>query len=65
MKIGLFGGTFDPPHIGHVALAKGCAQLLGLDRVLLMPTAIPPHKIKTDMAAPEHRLAMCRAIAAT
>ncbi|MBQ3133716.1 MAG: nicotinate (nicotinamide) nucleotide adenylyltransferase [Clostridia bacterium] len=65
MKIGLFGGTFDPPHIGHVALSEGCAAALGLDRVLWMPTAVPPHKIKSDMADAAHRLAMCEAIAAS
>ncbi len=41
---GSWGGTFDPPHIGHLWLATLVADALGLDRVLLMPAAQPPHK---------------------
>ena len=59
MKVALFGGTFDPIHNGHIALCEGFAQALGLDRVLLMPTAHPPHKLKTEMASAPHRLYMC------
>ena len=60
MKIALYGGTFDPFHEGHRVLAQGFADLLGLDRVLLMPTAQPPHKLKSGMASGEHRAQMCR-----
>jgi len=60
MKVALFGGTFDPIHNGHVALCEGLAQRLGLDHVLLMPTAHPPHKLKTEMASAAHRLYMCQ-----
>lgn len=44
MRLGLFGGTFDPVHAGHVAMARQAREELALDRVLLLPTAIPPHK---------------------
>ena len=60
MRIALFGGTFDPIHSGHVRLAKEFASRLGFDRVLLMPTFVPPHKLKSDMAPAQDRLAMCR-----
>ena len=63
MKIGLFGGSFDPPHNGHLTLAIGCADALGLDRVVLMPTGVSPHKIKQGGADAAHRLAMCRLLA--
>ncbi len=60
----LFGGTFDPIHIGHLALARACMEQLGLDGVLLMPTSVPPHKLKAYMAPPEKRLQMCELAAA-
>ena len=63
MKIGLYGGSFDPPHNGHLALALGCADALGLDRVVLMPSGVSPHKIKQIGAEAAHRLAMCRLMA--
>jgi nicotinate-nucleotide adenylyltransferase len=44
MRYGVFGGTFDPPHNGHLALARAAGQQLGLDRVLWVVTADPPHK---------------------
>lgn len=59
-KMGLFGGTFDPIHQGHIDMALQLADQLQLDGVLLMPTFVPPHKIRESMAAAEHRLAMCR-----
>lgn len=60
MKIALFGGTFDPIHEGHLYLAREFAEKLSLDRVILMPTFVPPHKLKTRMAPSADRLAMCR-----
>lgn len=60
MKIALFGGTFDPIHEGHIRLAREFAARLSLDRVVLMPTFVPPHKLKTSMASPGDRLEMCR-----
>ena len=43
-RIGIFGGSFDPPHIGHIQSVKQAAQVLKLDRVLLIPAGMPPHK---------------------
>ncbi len=59
-RIALFGGTFDPIHNGHILLAREFAARLNLDRVVLMPTFIPPHKIKTEMAPAIDRVEMCR-----
>ncbi len=44
MKIGVYGGTFDPPHVGHLASARYALEALDLDKLLLMPAATPPHK---------------------
>ena len=44
MKIGIFGGTFNPPHLGHLAAARTAVDVLGLDKLLIIPDAIPPHK---------------------
>ncbi len=57
-KIGILGGTFNPPHIGHLIMADGVCDAYGLDEVRLMPTAIPPHKQLADTASPEQRLKM-------
>ncbi|MCL2885098.1 MAG: nicotinate (nicotinamide) nucleotide adenylyltransferase [Oscillospiraceae bacterium] len=59
-RYGLLGGTFDPVHNGHIAMARAFMERLLLDEVVLMPAASPPHKIKTDMAPAADRLAMCR-----
>jgi nicotinate-nucleotide adenylyltransferase len=61
VTIGLFGGSFNPPHVAHLAVAEACAEAAGLDAVWWMPTPAPPHK-RADpaLAAPEHRLAMVR-----
>lgn len=58
MKIGIFGGTFDPMHLGHLRTVQEAAHLLALDRVLLIPSARPPHKHRPDMTAFSHRLEM-------
>jgi len=60
MKIGVFGGTFDPPHIAHLIIAEFVRQELALDRILFIPAAMPPHKRDQTISAPEHRLAMVR-----
>lgn len=44
MNIGIYGGTFDPPHMGHLAAAKAAVETLGLDTLLLIPACVPPHK---------------------
>jgi nicotinate-nucleotide adenylyltransferase len=59
MKIGILGGTFNPPHIGHVILAQEVYQKLGLDKVFFIPTNLPPHKESHNVDA-HHRLAMAR-----
>ncbi len=59
-RIGILGGMFNPPHLGHLALARSAIKDLGLERVLLTPVLVPPHKpAKWDPGA-EHRLQMCR-----
>jgi nicotinate-nucleotide adenylyltransferase len=59
-RIGVFGGTFDPIHIGHLRAAEEFAGLARLDRVLLVPSARPPHRDEIPFAAPEERLEMVR-----
>src|SRR5947209_3226451 len=44
MRVGVFGGTFDPIHLGHLILAEQCREQAELDQVLFMPAALPPHK---------------------
>jgi nicotinate-nucleotide adenylyltransferase len=56
----VLGGTFDPPHIGHLWLATLAADTLGLDRVLFMPASQPPHKRTQPVTPSEHRLEMTR-----
>ncbi len=64
MKIGIYGGTFNPPHLGHMAAAKTAAQVLGLDKLILIPAAEPPHKqLPEGSASPEQRLEMVRLMA--
>ena len=58
--VGILGGTFNPPHIGHLAVARHALDQLGLDVVSLMPAHASPHKHGGSDAGPEHRLAMCR-----
>jgi nicotinate-nucleotide adenylyltransferase len=60
LRIGVFGGTFDPPHLGHLALAEAASDELGLERVLFVPAADPPHKRARTKSAFAHRLAMTR-----
>lgn len=59
-RIGVFGGTFDPPHLGHLVLAEWAWARLELDRVLLVPASAPPHKLGRRLSEPAHRLAMTR-----
>lgn len=64
MRIGLFGGTFDPPHIGHLIVAQHALTRLGLERVIFIPAAVPPHKQDRDVTPAHLRLAMLRAATA-
>jgi nicotinate-nucleotide adenylyltransferase len=58
MKIGLFGGTFDPVHLGHLAVARAAAQKFDLGRVYFVPADLPPHKQKRKLTDFQHRFAM-------
>lgn len=59
-RIGVFGGTFDPPHLGHVALAEWAREQLDLDRVLFVPAGDPPHKRGRPLSPAASRVAMTR-----
>lgn len=62
-KIGIFGGTFDPIHHGHLILAREARETLGLDTVIFIPASASPHKMDQKLTAPEIRLEMlCTAI---
>jgi nicotinate-nucleotide adenylyltransferase len=60
MKIGIFGGTFNPVHNGHLTIAEKAQTQFGLGRVLFVPTATPPHKSEPDLADAAHRVEMLR-----
>ncbi len=59
MNIGVYGGTFDPPHWGHITAARAAMEQLGLDKLVLIPDRVPPHKAMPEgSASPEQRLEM-------
>jgi len=58
MRLGLYGGSFDPIHYGHLLLAECARETLQLDEVRLIPAAVPPHKQSRELAPAKHRLAM-------
>ena len=60
MRTGILGGTFNPPHLGHLRLAEETAGVHRLDRVVFIPCDIPPHKSRAGIAPAEHRLSMTR-----
>jgi nicotinate-nucleotide adenylyltransferase len=60
MKIGILGGTFNPVHIGHLILAEEAREKLGLDKIIFVPTALPPHKDNLNIAPAKDRLKMLR-----
>jgi nicotinate-nucleotide adenylyltransferase len=60
-RIGLLGGTFNPPHLGHLVCAQDAWAQLGLDRVLFVPAHTPPHKEIAEDPGVEHRVALCEA----
>ena len=64
MKIGLFGGTFDPIHLGHIEAASAARRALELDRVLLLTSRTPPHRATEPRASAFHRFAMAALAAA-
>jgi nicotinate-nucleotide adenylyltransferase len=57
-RVGLFGGTFDPIHLGHLAVARAAEQRFRLDQVIFIPVGHPPHKPATDLPPFEHRFGM-------
>lgn len=59
-RIGILGGTFNPIHNGHIQMVKYSHDAAKLDKVILMPTFVPPHKESTNLVSCEHRLNMCR-----
>ncbi len=59
-RVGLFGGSFNPPHLAHLIVAEQVREQVGLDQVLWVPCHTPPHKDERELAAPHHRLAMVR-----
>ena len=64
-RIGIYGGTFNPPHLGHMLAARQAVRLLRLDRLLLIPDRIAPHKVLPEgSASPEERMQMLRLAAA-
>lgn len=60
MRIGLFGGSFDPVHLGHLIAAECCREQAALDRVIFMPAAVPPHKQDRSLTPAEDRVQMLR-----
>ncbi len=56
MNIGIFGGSFNPPHIAHLILAESLCEMLDLDTVLFVPSAVPPHKKNDNLIDAAHRL---------
>ena len=61
MKVGIFGGTFDPPHVGHLIAAQDALDALSLDAVVFIPARVPPHKQHADVTDADVRLRMIQA----
>lgn len=59
-SIGVMGGTFDPPHFGHLAAAEEVLHRLGLDSILWIPAGLPPHKLQSPVTPAHHRVEMLR-----
>jgi len=58
MRLGIYGGSFDPVHYGHLLLAESCREQLALDKVFFVPAGLPPHKREVHLTSAVHRLAM-------
>ena len=58
MRLGVLGGTFDPPHVGHLLAASDACEALSLDKLLFVPAKVPPYKARTVQASPDQRLQM-------
>jgi nicotinate-nucleotide adenylyltransferase len=57
-SLGVLGGTFDPVHVAHLAVAEEAREALGLEKILFVPAALPPHKVDRPVSPAHHRLAM-------
>lgn len=62
MKIGVYGGSFNPPHNGHLYLATEVSKRLGLDKVIIIPSNISPQKDNNGNIDPMHRINMCKEV---
>lgn len=60
-RVGMMGGTFDPIHVGHLAIADEVREALDLERILFVPAGTPPHKPAAEVTSVEHRVAMVEA----
>lgn len=60
MKVCLFGGTFNPPHVGHLIIGETVRELENFDKMIFIPAFIPPHKDESNISAVEERLTMLR-----
>ena len=60
MKIGMYGGSFNPPHNGHLHLANEVGSLAGLDKIIIIPSNISPQKSNNGNIDPMHRINMCK-----
>ena len=60
MRVGILGGSFNPPHLGHLIMAQEACAQAGLDKVVLMPVAAPPHKRLADDPGAQERFELCR-----
>jgi nicotinate-nucleotide adenylyltransferase len=63
VRLGIFGGSFDPPHVGHLLVVADAVEALGVDRLVFVPAGVQPLKAGQAVAAPRHRLAMVRLLA--
>lgn len=59
-RIGVLGGTFDPPHLGHLALARAALRECDLDRLIFVPAKYPPHKLTADVSSETDRMEMLK-----
>ena len=59
MRIGILGGSFNPPHLGHLVMGQEALSQLALDKLIFMPAFVPPHKQLSDDPGPEERFELC------
>lgn len=60
MRLGVYGGTFSPPHVGHVRAARAFSREMSLDKLLIIPASVPPHKKFDESVTNAERMDMCR-----